>query len=105
MGVLERLINIFQNLNKRRKKVYIISFITFVIIMFMTSVHIFNKNLTSAMQSETLDDTLTVLLLGIDSEDFKDSAGELDSTFLVNYNLKTQNCQIISFPRDTLIPY
>ena len=57
------------------------------------------------MQSETLDDTLTVLLLGIDSEDFKDSAGELDSTFLVNYNLKTQNCQIISFPRDTLIPY
>ena len=105
MGVLERLINIFQNLNKRRKKVYIISFITFVIIMFMTSVHIFNKNLTSAMQSETLDDTLTVLLLGIDSEDFKDSAGELDSTFLVYYNLKTQNCQIISFPRDTLIPY
>lgn len=107
MRIFERLINSFQNLNKRVKRIGILSFVAFITVtLTIVTMHIFSGNSTSTMENEALEDNLTILLLGIDSDVSNNkNTGELDSVFLVNYNSKAQNCQIISFPRDTLIPY
>lgn len=108
MGAFERL-NIFRNLNKRIKSRCTLLFIAFIMFIITVSVmHVFNGNsITDAIENEVcLDDTLTVLLLGLDSDNLlSESAGNMDSVFLVNYNPKEQNCQIVSFSRDTLVPY
>lgn len=107
MRIFERL-NILKNLSKRTKNRCTLFFIAFTtIIITMSVMHMFNRNSTSAMESEvSLEDTLTVLLLGLDSDDLSlENTENIDSVFLVNYNPKEQNCQIISFSRDTLVPY
>lgn len=107
MRIFERL-NIFRNLSKRVRNKCTLFFIAFTtVIITMSVMHILSGNKTSAMESDvSLDDTLTILLLGVDNEDSSlEGSKNTDSVFLVNYNPKAQNCQVISFPRDTLVPY
>lgn len=106
MRIFERLNN-FKGLYKIEKNKKILFFITIIAVVSTIIMAILNTNLTSAMEEDDfLDKTITMLFLGVDSsDDFSKNDGELDSVFLVNYNPKKQNCQIISFSRDTLLPY
>ena len=65
-----------------------------------------NIKVQKTLNSKTLDEPFTILLMGVDSEneEIKGSSFNGDSLVLITFNPKTLDATMLSIPRDTYVP-
>ena len=112
-------LEIKQRLKRKEKKSTIIkraitSFIlTIVVLVALVGVYLFsfisslnNNDIISAVKPSS-NETVNILLLGMDIGDAENtsnsSARRTDTMMMINYNPRTDNINVVSIPRDTLI--
>lgn len=101
---------------KRRKRKKRIGVILSILVILILSLFLYINSFLNKINTNNLvggeapissKDPINILLLGMDVGDVEysenESARRSDSIMVVNYNPKTENANIVSIPRDTLI--
>ena len=112
-------LEIKQRLKRKEKKSTIIKraitafILTIVVLVALVGVYLFsfisslnNNDIISAVKPSS-NETVNILLLGMDIGDAENtsnsSARRTDTMMMINYNPRTDNINVVSIPRDTLI--